>query len=147
MREAVQMSEPRPRRRQGSEPQTTGHWTGSTDDLPDARWEFEGDWEVRSRAREILIVMFTLYIVFIIQNYNSSMGVLSPTQDGAIKDSLRKSHRQGRRVGYSPWGRKVRHDWARKLITHYEQENKTEMGIVGLCLKTTTFKEFTNTRW
>ena len=146
MREAVQMSEPRPRRRQGSEPQTTGHWTGSTDDLPDARWEFEGDWEVRSRAREILIVMFTLYIVFIIQNYNSS-GVLSPTQDGAIKDSLRKSHRQGRRVGYSPWGRKVRHDWARKLITHYEQENKTEMGIVGLCLKTTTFKEFTNTRW
>ena len=136
------MSEPRPQRRQGSEQQTTGHWTGSTDDLPDAQWDFEGDWEVRSRAREILIVMFTLYNVFIIQNYNSSMGVLSPNQDGAIKYSLRKSHRQGSQVGYSPWGCKVRHDWAHKLITHYKQGNKTERGIVGLCLKTTTFKEF-----
>jgi len=43
MGEAVQMSEPRPQRRQGSEQQTTGHWTDSTDDLPDAQWEFEGD--------------------------------------------------------------------------------------------------------
>lgn len=47
--------------------------------------EFEGTERLGSRAREILIVMFMLYIVFIIQNYNSSMGVLSPTQDGAIK--------------------------------------------------------------